>query len=82
MCTHPPEETLEHMLFFCPFSLSCWSTINMIWASHGDRLEIIKQGRIAWNKQLFMETFMLGAWNLWKERKNMLFNGISPTVSS
>jgi hypothetical protein len=54
----------------------------MLWASHGDRLEIIKQGRIAWNKQLFMETFMLGAWNIWKERNNMLFNGISPTVLS
>jgi hypothetical protein len=54
----------------------------MLWASQGDRLEIIKQGRITWNKNLFMEIFMLGAWNIWKERNNMFFNGISPTVSS
>jgi hypothetical protein len=54
----------------------------MLWASQGDHLEIIKQGRITWNKKLFMEIFMLGAWNIWKERNNMLFNGISPAVSS
>jgi hypothetical protein len=45
--------------------------INMVWASQGDRLEIIKQGRITWNKKLFMEIFMLGAWNIWKERNSM-----------
>jgi hypothetical protein len=82
MCTHPPEETLEHMLFFCPFSMSCWSTINMLWTIQGDRLEIIKQGKITWNKKLFMEIFMLGAWNIWKERNSMFFNNVSPTVSS
>jgi hypothetical protein len=54
----------------------------MFWTNQGDRLEIIKQGRITWNKKLFMEIFMLGAWNIWKERNSMFFNGVSPTVSS
>jgi hypothetical protein len=54
----------------------------MLWTNQGDRLEIIKQGKITWNKKLFMEIFMLGAWNIWKERNSMFFNNVSPTVSS
>jgi hypothetical protein len=27
MCTSPPEETLEHMLFFCPFRMQCWDSL-------------------------------------------------------
>jgi hypothetical protein len=27
-----------------------------------------------------METVIVGAWSIWKERNNMLFNGIDPLV--
>jgi hypothetical protein len=31
-------------------------------------------------KPLFMEIFMLAAWNIWKVRNNMVFNGINPEL--
>jgi hypothetical protein len=49
---------------------------------NGNRLDIIEQGRRMWSKPIFMETMMVGAWNIWKERNQMLFEGIVPSVNS
>jgi hypothetical protein len=46
----------------------------MSWALHGDRLNILDDGRTRWNKPLFMEIALLASWNIWKER-----NDTSPT---
>jgi hypothetical protein len=72
MCNHPPEETIEHLLFHCPFSTSCWDCLNISWLQHGDRLHIIDQGRRIWKKPMYMEVFMVGAWNIWKEINALL----------
>jgi hypothetical protein len=29
-----------------------------------------------------MEIFMIGAWHIWKERNNLVFNGVLPSVDS
>jgi hypothetical protein len=42
MCPSPPEETLEHMIFHCDFSKSCWSKLQMVWSQTRNRLDIIE----------------------------------------
>jgi hypothetical protein len=54
----------------------------MSWALHGDMLNIIDDGRIRWNKPLFMEITLLASWNIWRERNTMHFQGVPPTVIS
>jgi hypothetical protein len=56
--------------------------MNVSWRQGGDRLHIIDQGRRIWRKPMYMETFMIGAWNIWKERNQLLFEGITPLVNS
>jgi hypothetical protein len=82
MCDAPPEETLEHMIFHCSFNRTCWQSVGMVWQDMGNRLQLIEQGKATWNKPLFMETFMLASWNIWKERNKMLFEGIAPSLTS
>jgi hypothetical protein len=44
------EETIEHMLFHCEFSTSCWDTLNLHWQQNGTRLQIIEKGEGAMKK--------------------------------
>jgi hypothetical protein len=82
MCPSPPEETIEHMIFHCDFSRSCWNKLQMVWLQHGNRLEIIEQGRATWKNPLYMEITIVASWSIWKERNNKLFNGIDPSIDS
>jgi hypothetical protein len=81
MCK-PPEETLEHLLFYCDFSKECWQTIDMQRDNICDRLHIIEDGKQRWDRPLFMETFLLVAWNIWKEKNNHYYQGVDPSIAS
>lgn len=79
LCADPPEETVEHLFFQCPFSAACWGRLGIIWPSHGDRLQLLHEAKRRWTKPMFMEIFLVAAWSLWKERNNKNFRGILPT---
>lgn len=31
LCDNPPEETLAHLFFACPFSSRCWNSLGVTW---------------------------------------------------
>jgi hypothetical protein len=82
MCPSPPEETIEHMLFYCNFSKACWNKLQMTWTQNKDRLEIIEQGRTHWHRPLYMEIVIVASWSIWQERNRKLFEGIDPDIDS
>lgn len=79
LCSNPLEETVEHLFFGCNFSRSCWEDLGIVWPAHGDRLQLLHAAKDVWSKPMFMETFILAAWSIWKERNNLHFRGIIPT---
>jgi hypothetical protein len=38
------------------------------------------KGKTFWKKPMFMEYFMVAAWNIWKIRNNLQFRGITPDL--
>ena len=72
----PPEETMEHHFFECPFAKQCWSKVGLTWPGGTNRLAILHGGRESWRRPLFMDIFLLAAWSLWMERNNQHFSGI------
>lgn len=82
LCANPPEETLEHLFFTCPFSALCWGKLGIQWAGHGNRLQLLHAAKNSWSKPMFMEVFVVAMWGLWKERNNKHFRGINPSVES
>jgi len=75
-CQNPPEETVEHLFFNCPFSQRCWDVVGMTWPIDDNRLALLHGGRDNWRQPLFMDIFLLAAWSLWMERNNQHFRGI------
>ena len=82
LCSQQQEETVDHLFFHCPFSIMCWNELQMHWDQNGNRLDIVTNARKNHNRPMFMETFMLGAWSIWKERNNWVFNQILPDKDS
>ena len=82
LCSNPPVETMEHLFFQCCFSKECWELLGIHWNNNGNHLDWIAQAKQTWNKCMFMEIFMVGAWSIWKERNALIFEGIAPTIAS
>jgi hypothetical protein len=80
-CDTLVEETIEHLFLHCSFSTTCWTSLNIIWQAQGSFLDVMAAGRSSWGKPLFMEIFMLAAWNIWKLSNNMVFQGIEPELA-
>ena len=78
----PPEETVAHLFFGCPFATRCWDVIGMQWHDSNCRLVLIHGGKRNWGKPLFMETFIIAAWGVWKERNNKHFRNMMPSLES
>ena len=82
LCDQQIEETVEHMIFQCPFSQRCWSILGITWQQTGSRLRWISMAAHDWSSPMFMDVFLQAAWSIWKERNNKHFRSIPPTILS
>ncbi|XP_037427324.1 uncharacterized protein LOC119292673 [Triticum dicoccoides] len=82
LCDQQIEETVEHMIFQCPFSQRCWSILGITWQQTGSRLRWISMAAHDWSSPMFMDVFLQAAWSIWKERNNKHFRSIPPAILS
>ena len=81
-CARGVEEDTQHLFITCPFSKLCWNSIGFKWSILDSIPDLLVQAKEDWVKPMFMETFIIAAWSIWKERNNLCFNGISPNLDS
>ena len=67
LCNCNLEETAFHLFFGCPFSQACWHPMGF------DFFEMIIQAK-QHLRSPFMEVFIIGAWQIWKQRNNFIFD--------
>ena len=83
MCQHGVEETIEHLFFKCPFGINCWAKFQVFWDHRlMDKLELVAEAKRRYRKPMFMEIFMVVAWSIWKERNDLVFNAVSPSIET
>ena len=82
MCAHGVEESIEHLIFRCDFSVQCWDKLCVRWSVSGNRLQLIHETKTRWVGPMFMEVLIVGAWGIWKERNNKCFRGIEASIGS
>jgi hypothetical protein len=71
LCDLKREETAFHLFFHCPFSKRCWQKININWNYQTDFFTTFEQARQTHGSIYFMETFIITAWQIWKQRNNL-----------
>lgn len=61
LCGKHDEETVDHMIFTCPFSQSCWQKLGISWPAFTCRLQLLQQAKNSWGRPLFFEIFLVAA---------------------
>jgi hypothetical protein len=82
LCLDLIEETLDHLFFFCSSSEARWFAIGISWDEGADIHERILIAKRHFGLPFFMEVVMIGAWCIWNERNDLIFNGKLPCLAS
>ena len=82
LCDTGALETSLHLFWECPFSFTCWESINL---NKNRGTSFLEKSELAQNtlpKNCAMEIIIMGCWNIWMQRNNIIFNGIQPANNS
>jgi hypothetical protein len=74
ICSANLEETTFHLFFTCTFSMQCWNHLGINWNFNLPFHAMMENAKQQFNSDFFVETFMLGAWLIWKQRNSTIFN--------
>ncbi|KAG2660501.1 hypothetical protein PVAP13_1KG445405, partial [Panicum virgatum] len=82
LCQEGLEETAEHLLFNCSSAVCRWFSLDISWEENASIHQQIHIAKQEFAQPLFMEIFMIGAWCIWNERNDYVFNNKVPNFSS
>ena len=82
-CNSNTEETCFHLFFCCPFSIACWSSINIFWDTNLQPLDIVvSQARNTFGSAIFRELVITACWVIWTTRNGVIFDAKSFNLNS
>jgi hypothetical protein len=73
---------MDHLFFFCSSSEARWFAVGISWDEGADIHERILIAKRNFGLPFFMEVVMIGAWCIWNERNDLIFNGKLPCLAS
>jgi hypothetical protein len=82
LCSAHCEETTFHLFFSCPFSVACWRHLGINWRFDLDFHSMMEEAKAHFHNNFFMELFITGAWLIWKQRNDWIFNRSRPSFQS
>jgi hypothetical protein len=80
LCQQHNEETLMHLLFYCPFAKNCWGTLNFVYADNMSVIQIFEAWRALVNVPFALDIFILTCWSIWKMRNDIIFRNRNVSV--
>jgi hypothetical protein len=82
LCQDGVEETVEHLFFDCSSAVCRWFALGIICNEFGNIHQRVYAAKQVFNYPFFMEVFLIGAWCIWKERNELVFNNKAPRLAS
>jgi len=80
LCQQPPEETIMHLLFYCPFAKNCWGLMNFHFVDHLSIQQIFQAWKSLVKIEFSLDIFILLCWVIWMIRNDVIFRNKNPTV--
>jgi hypothetical protein len=80
LCNTHTIETRDHLFFTCPYAQACWEKIQIRWDSFRPIPDKVDHARSRFEGQCFMEIFICVAWNIWKDRNDVIFRNQGPRI--
>lgn len=82
LCTTGIRETRDHLLFQCPFACLGWNSIGFSWDTTQEFHQMIQTRRNSGLQHMcFMKIFLVACWLLWKQRNDLIFQNIQPSLN-
>jgi hypothetical protein len=79
LCPAHVTEDWMHLFFHCNFSIRIWNYLQIEWEP-GPTLEVIVTAAMRkFNKPFFSEVVIIALWHIWKQRNDVIFQGIMPS---
>jgi hypothetical protein len=76
------EETLMHLLFYCPFLNACWEMLNFHFADNLSIPQIFQALRAVVKVEFALDLFILVCWGIWMVRNDVIFRNQNPLLQS
>lgn len=76
LCGDGLEETIEHLFFDCAFAKRCWDKVGIAWVNDAVLHKRVECSKHLYSLPFFMEIFLIAAWELWKIRNRLVFDGV------
>jgi hypothetical protein len=73
LCNLDIEEYTYHLLFLWPFSEQCWDFLAIHWDHDLYFFDTIMKAKGQCHHEFFMEVFTIVAWEIWKQRNELIF---------
>ncbi|KAG2641278.1 hypothetical protein PVAP13_2KG168258, partial [Panicum virgatum] len=73
-CHEGVEETFEQLFFNCPTAACRWFSLGIVWRCDKYIRSYTLLIKKDFMQPFFMEIFLIGAWCLWNERNDYIFN--------
>lgn len=80
LCQQTSEETVMHLLFYCPFAKDCWGIMNFQLADNLSITQIFQAWRSLINVSFSLDIFILFCWGIWMMRNDVIFRNKNPYV--
>jgi hypothetical protein len=81
-CQHPPEETLMHLLFYCPYAKLCWNIVGFDFDDDLTTLQIFNLWGSRWKAPFSLDIFIIWCWGIWMVRNDTVFKNTAPSVAA
>jgi hypothetical protein len=79
LCDEALLESRDHLFFGCNFARQCWEKLDIHWDTSLQFSDQFIQARNNFRGPCFMEVMVCAAWNIWKERNDLIFQGKQPS---